>query len=164
MKAPNLPSFSPSRPLLHDGHSRGFLPPPWPPLSFAGKKSPLPHFLALYTILLTAIYSAISYKTPWCLLSFFHGMILLAGIGAAALVEFFRALPLSVSVRIVPGRDDLAERGSVSRNRAGVLPALDLLALAHSNSLLGDLVTLNNLFVLQNCVLGITPFSIGPGQ
>ncbi len=71
---------------------------------------------------------------------------------------------LSVSVRIVAGRDDLAERGSVSRNRAGVLPALDLLALAHSNSLLGDLVTLNNLFVLQNCVLGITPFSIGPGQ
>jgi len=63
-------------------------------VSFAGKKSPLPHFLALYTILLTAIYSAISYKTPWCLLSFFHGMILLAGVGAAALVQFFLARPM----------------------------------------------------------------------
>jgi uncharacterized protein (TIGR03663 family) len=60
-------------------------------VSFAGRSSPLHRFLALYTILLTVIYSVISYKTPWCLLSFFHGMILLAGIGAAAIVEFFRA-------------------------------------------------------------------------
>ena len=67
-------------------------------VSFAGKKSPLHRFLALYTIVLTVIYSAISYKTPWCLLSFFHGMILLAGVGAAALVEFFRARPLKVAV------------------------------------------------------------------
>ena len=40
-------------------------------------------FLALYTFALTAAYSLISYKTPWCLLSFWHGMILLAGVGAA---------------------------------------------------------------------------------
>jgi len=66
--------------------------------SCAGTKSPLHRFLALYTIFLTAIYSAISYKTPWCLLSFFHGMILLAGVGAAALVEFFRARPLKYAV------------------------------------------------------------------
>jgi uncharacterized protein (TIGR03663 family) len=65
-------------------------------VSFAGKKSPLHRFLALYTIILTAIYSAISYKTPWCLLSFFHGMILLAGVGAAALVEFYRPLKVVV--------------------------------------------------------------------
>jgi len=67
-------------------------------VSFVGKKSPLRRFLALYTIILTAVYSAISYKTPWCLLSFFHGMILLAGVGAVALVEFFRARPLKVVV------------------------------------------------------------------
>ena len=60
-------------------------------VSLAGKPSPLRRFLALYTIILTAIYCAISYKTPWCLLSFHYGMILLAGIGAAALVGFFRA-------------------------------------------------------------------------
>ncbi len=59
-------------------------------VSLGQKQSPLKTFLAIYTIVLTAIYSAISYKTPWCLLSFFYGMILLAGIGAAAVVEFFR--------------------------------------------------------------------------
>ncbi len=66
--------------------------------SFAGKPSTLHRFLVLYTVLLTAIYSAISYKTPWCLLSFFHGIILLAGVGAAALVEFFRARSIKVVV------------------------------------------------------------------
>jgi predicted membrane-bound mannosyltransferase len=50
------------------------------------RKQPLPTFIAIYTIVLTAAYSAISYKTPWCLLSFLFGMILLAGIGASALV------------------------------------------------------------------------------
>jgi uncharacterized protein (TIGR03663 family) len=70
-------------------------------VSFAGKKSPLLRFLALYTIILTVAYCAISYKTPWCLLSFFHGMILLAGVGAAALVEFFRERRLKVEVSAV---------------------------------------------------------------
>ncbi len=67
-------------------------------VTFIGKKSPLHRFLALYTMILTAAYCAISYKTPWCLLSFHHGMILLAGVGAAALVEFFRARALKVVV------------------------------------------------------------------
>ncbi len=48
--------------------------------------SGLLRFVAVYTILLTAIYSAIPYKTPWCALGFLHGMILLAGHGAATLV------------------------------------------------------------------------------
>ena len=44
-------------------------------------------FLALYTLALTALYAAVSYKTPWCLLSFFHGMILLAGVGGWYLLQ-----------------------------------------------------------------------------
>jgi len=44
-------------------------------------------FLAVYTLLLTAIYSALPYKTPWCALGFLHGMILLAGVGATVLVR-----------------------------------------------------------------------------
>jgi uncharacterized protein (TIGR03663 family) len=59
-------------------------------VSLTGRKSPLHRFLALYTILLTAAYSAISYKTPWCLLNFHLGLVLLAGVGAAALMEFCR--------------------------------------------------------------------------
>ena len=47
-------------------------------------------FLALYTVLMTVIYSVIPYKTPWCMLGFLHGMILMAGIGAVAL---YRHLP-----------------------------------------------------------------------
>ena len=67
-------------------------------VSLFGKKSPLHRFLAFYTITLTAAYSFISYKTPWCLLSFLYGMILLAGIGAAALVDFCRARAARVFV------------------------------------------------------------------
>jgi len=44
-------------------------------------------FLAFYTIALTLIYSAIPYKTPWCLLGFLHGMILLAAVGAVTIVR-----------------------------------------------------------------------------
>jgi uncharacterized protein (TIGR03663 family) len=44
-------------------------------------------FLAFYTILMTAIYSFIPYKTPWNMLGFLHGMILLAGIGAVAITK-----------------------------------------------------------------------------
>jgi uncharacterized protein (TIGR03663 family) len=51
-------------------------------------------FLAFYTVLLTAVYSAIPYKTPWCVLGFLHGMILLAGIGATVLVNALPKWPL----------------------------------------------------------------------
>jgi uncharacterized protein (TIGR03663 family) len=48
---------------------------------------PLWRIIAFYTAWLTLIYTILPYKTPWCLLGFYHGMILLAGIGAAALVR-----------------------------------------------------------------------------
>jgi uncharacterized protein (TIGR03663 family) len=44
-------------------------------------------FIAFYTLILTVIYSVIPYKTPWCVLGFLHGMILLAGVGAVVLVR-----------------------------------------------------------------------------
>jgi len=44
-------------------------------------------FFAFYTLVVTAVYSAIGYKTPWCMLTFLHGMILLAAIGATALIQ-----------------------------------------------------------------------------
>jgi uncharacterized protein (TIGR03663 family) len=55
-------------------------------------------FLAVYTLILTAIYAVIPYKTPWSALSFFHGMILLAGLGAAALLRWARYWPLQVAI------------------------------------------------------------------
>ena len=55
---------------------------------------PLARFLALYTIILTVLYALIPYKTPWCALGFLHGMILMAGVGAVALVRWAPAWPV----------------------------------------------------------------------
>jgi uncharacterized protein (TIGR03663 family) len=44
-------------------------------------------FIAFYALIMTIVYSALPYKTPWCMLGFLHGMILLAGVGAAALLK-----------------------------------------------------------------------------
>lgn len=44
-------------------------------------------FLAFYTIILTAIYATIPYKTPWNLLGFYFGMILLAAIGTVDFLQ-----------------------------------------------------------------------------
>jgi len=45
----------------------------------------LVRFVAIYTIAMIVVYSALPYKTPWCLLSFLTGLIVLAGVGVAAL-------------------------------------------------------------------------------
>ncbi len=57
----------------------------------SGSRSPSPgdfvRFLAVYTLVLTVLYAAIPYKTPWCLVSFLHGMTLLAGVAAWTMVR-----------------------------------------------------------------------------
>jgi uncharacterized protein (TIGR03663 family) len=52
-----------------------------------GVNAGLLRFIAFYTIIMTVSYSLIPYKTPWCMLGFLHGMILLAGVGAAAVIR-----------------------------------------------------------------------------
>jgi len=47
-------------------------------------------FLAFYTMLMLVVYGAIPYKTPWCLLGFLHGLILLAGAGGVFILLVFR--------------------------------------------------------------------------
>jgi uncharacterized protein (TIGR03663 family) len=44
-------------------------------------------FLALYAFALLAGYSLIAYKTPWCLLTFWQPMLLLAGVGATLVLR-----------------------------------------------------------------------------
>lgn len=51
----------------------------------------LGRFFAFYTLILLIIYSAIPYKTPWLLLGFLQGMIVLAAIGAVALWRIVRS-------------------------------------------------------------------------
>jgi len=58
-------------------------------------------WLAFYTLWLTAAYSVIPYKTPWCLLQFLLGMILLAGVGSVALVRVVPTIPLKTIVTLL---------------------------------------------------------------
>jgi len=61
----------------------------------------LVRFIAFYTLVMAVIYSAVPYKTPWCLLGFYHGMILLAGIGAAALLRWASRQPIRLFVGLL---------------------------------------------------------------
>lgn len=58
-------------------------------------------FFAIYTVAITLIYSLIPYKTPWCAITFLQAMIVLAGIGAAALVRAARGTPAKVALVMV---------------------------------------------------------------
>ena len=55
-------------------------------------------FLKVYTVLMVLVYCAIPYKVPWNVLSFWHAMILLAGIGTAWLAQRLPKLILVAAV------------------------------------------------------------------
>ena len=79
-----------------------------------GKASiPFVRFLCVYTVAMTAVYSAITYKTPWCLLGFLHGMILLAGVGAMVLLRMARptAVKAAVALALIAGAGHLGWQG-----------------------------------------------------
>ena len=59
-------------------------------VGLAGANASFVRFLALYTLVLTAAYTLLAYKTPWCALGFWHGAILLAGVGAAVVFSSVR--------------------------------------------------------------------------
>jgi uncharacterized protein (TIGR03663 family) len=56
----------------------------------SGLDTNLLKFIAGYTVVMTIAYSAIPYKTPWCLLSFYQGMIILAAVAAVAILKSLR--------------------------------------------------------------------------
>jgi hypothetical protein len=64
-----------------------------------GKGAPLLKFLAVYACAITLAYSLIPYKTPWCVLGPLEAMVLLAGAGAVALLEWLPRTPrLAVAI------------------------------------------------------------------
>jgi hypothetical protein len=75
-----------------------------------GRRAVFVRFLAFYTLAMVILYSAIPYKTPWCMLSFLHGMILLAGVGGAWLIACVRWMwwRVVVSVVLAAGAGQLA--------------------------------------------------------
>jgi uncharacterized protein (TIGR03663 family) len=66
-------------------------------------------FIAIYTVILAIIYSIIPYKTPWSMLGFYHGMILLAALGATSLltIKVNTILRIFVFLFLVLGVSDL---------------------------------------------------------
>jgi len=49
---------------------------------------PFVRFVGFYTLFLVIGFSIIPYKTPWCLLGFLHGMIMLAGFAGGQIVHW----------------------------------------------------------------------------
>jgi predicted membrane-bound mannosyltransferase len=86
------------------------------------KDAPFPRFLVFYSALAAAVYSAIPYKTPWNLLPFAIGFILLAGTGAAWLVSLPRRTAAKLGVAIVLAAGFL-HLGFQNRRASFVYPA-----------------------------------------
>jgi uncharacterized protein (TIGR03663 family) len=82
----------------------------WSAKGVPGADPKVLRFLSLYTLVLVVVYAAIPYKTPWNLLGFLHGMILLAGVGAVWVVQAFRgpAGRAAISAALVLGAGHLA--------------------------------------------------------
>ncbi len=79
----------------------------------------LPRFLALYTLLLIAVYSLIPYKTPWCALSFLYGLALLAGMAVAAGLARLRRrwTQVALGLLVVAGLGHLAAQAQRACSR-----------------------------------------------
>jgi uncharacterized protein (TIGR03663 family) len=60
-------------------------------------------FLSLFFSITAIIYSVISYKTPWCLLGFWHSAILMAGAGAAVIYRIARLQWARAAVVVLAG-------------------------------------------------------------
>lgn len=62
-------------------------------------------FMGLYTYLMMVIYSIISYKTPWNILQFYYGTVLLAGYGLVHIfhIRMLRWLKTGIAVLILFG-------------------------------------------------------------
>ena len=70
-----------------------------------GASAAFVRFLVFYTAILAFIYTVLPYKTPWSALGFWHGAILLAGVGAAALLVWLpgRRLKMTAGFILVAG-------------------------------------------------------------
>jgi len=60
-------------------------------------------FLSVYALVLFGIYSFLAYKTPWSILSGEHALILLAGVGTAAISQAIRGKVLRLVFRLAIG-------------------------------------------------------------
>lgn len=66
--------------------------------TFTNENKSLLRFIAFYTLIMTLLYSLIPYKTPWCLLGFLSGMIILAAYAVSAIITSIKNMPLRAVV------------------------------------------------------------------
>jgi uncharacterized protein (TIGR03663 family) len=94
-------SHSENGPVWSEGLIAGLALPAfiaaWSRPGVPGVNQRLLRFLAAYTLFMIVIYSAIPHKTPWCLLGFLHGLILLAGAGTALIASFLKRASVRVA-------------------------------------------------------------------
>jgi uncharacterized protein (TIGR03663 family) len=62
---------------------------------------PFVRFIGFYTMFLVAGFSIIPYKTPWCMLGFLHGMILLAGFACGQIIHLVPGIIAKVASALV---------------------------------------------------------------
>lgn len=69
-----------------------------------------PRYVGIYSVITAVAFSAIRYKTPWNVLPFYTAFVLMAGVGAAALIggARSRALRALVVLALVTGASHLA--------------------------------------------------------
>ncbi|MCL4204531.1 MAG: TIGR03663 family protein [Pirellulaceae bacterium] len=79
-------------------------------------------WVGFYTVVLAGVYTVIPYKTPWCLLQFLIGLILLAGFGASRLLAVTPTVMLKclLAIALLIGVGHL---GWQARRAAFVMPA-----------------------------------------
>ena len=95
-------------------------------VSVTGRAGTLWRLIAFYTAWLTLAYTILAYKTPWCLLGFYHGMILLAGVGVASILRIckFTSCKTIASILLTVGVVQLGREawwGNFGATRSGVL-------------------------------------------
>lgn len=88
----------------------------------AEPENTLARFLVFYTLLATAVYSLISYKTPWNLLPFHLGWLCLAGWGAARLGGSRRLRALAVFLVLTAGLWHLGRQSGLAVGRYAADP------------------------------------------
>jgi uncharacterized protein (TIGR03663 family) len=82
-----------------------------------------PLCLGLYTLATTVVFSALPYKTPWNLVPFYSGMVLMAGVGAAGLVQ--RARGRSARAVLIVALAGVTAHLAVQSVRASVMYPAD---------------------------------------
>jgi uncharacterized protein (TIGR03663 family) len=58
-------------------------------------------FIGIYSVLLAAVYSLLPYKTPWNLLQFYFGWVILAGYGISMVLQLLRSQKMKTTVYII---------------------------------------------------------------